>query len=446
MNETVVQEDLPDDWGDPLAPLPPLDDGVPAITKKFFFLVVFLCVGFVVWTVFGKLDIVSLAAGEVKPQGQIKKIQHLEGGIVSEISVKEGAEVKAGQVLVYLESIQTEADVEELSLRLLALDVEIGRLRAEADGVEKLNFRPELTRDYPDLTKRTKALFETRRKSYLAEVDTQRELINQRKQTVLKLNARLKNSRNSLKLLNEQVALGEDLLERNLTTKFRQLELMGRQSNMKSQAEEGREALKGARAALKGSEAQLKQLSAIFRANARGALEKARREFDELSQRQLKFQDSLARTVLITPVDGIIKTIHVTTLGGVVKPGETVVEIVPLGDRLIIEAQLPTQDIGYVVIGQKAVIRLNSPDLARFGSIDGKVTEISPDKLIRDDGLPYFRIRIETEQDHFEKNGQIFRLFPGTQVLASIQIGQRTVLEYLLEPFIGSFSQALREK
>ncbi len=445
MNKTVVQEDLPDDWGDPLAPLPPLDDGVPAITKMFFFLVVFLCVGFVVWAVFGKLDIVSQAAGEVKPQGQIKKIQHLEGGIVSEISVKEGDEVKAGQILVYLESIQTEADVEELTLRLLALEVEIARLRAEADGVEKLNFRPELTRDYPDLTKRTEALFETRRERYLAEVATQRELINQRKQTVLKLNARLKNSLNSLKLLNEQVALGEDLLERNLTTKFRQLELMGQQSNMKSQAEEGREALKGARAALKGSKARLKQLSATLRANARGALEKAHREFEELSQRQLKFQDSLARTVLLTPVDGIIKTIHATTLGGVVKPGETVVEIVPLGDRLIIEAQLPTQDIGYVVIGQKAVVRLNSPGLVRFGSIDGKVTEISPDKLIRDDGLPYYRIRIETEQDYFEKNGQTFRLFPGTQVLASIQIGQRTVLEYLLEPFIGSFSQALRE-
>ncbi len=445
MNKTVVQEDLPDDWGESWAPLPPLDDGVPAITKMFFFLVVFLCVGFVVWAVFGKLDIVSQAAGEVKPQGQIKKIQHLEGGIVSEISVKEGDEVKAGQILVYLESIQTEADVEELTLHLLALEVEIPRLRAEADGVEKLNFRPELTRDYPDLTKRTEALFETRRKRYLAEVATQRELINQRKQTVLKLKARLKNSIKSLKLLNEQVALGEDLLERNLTTKFRQLELMGQQSNIKSQTEEGREALKGARAALKGSEAQLKQLSAIFRANAREALEKARREFEELSQRQLKFQDSLARTVLLTPVDGIIKTIHVNTLGGVVKPGETVVEIVPLGDRLIIEAQLPTQDIGYVVIGQKAVVRLNSPGLARFGSIDGKVTEISPDKLVRDDGLPYYRIRIETEQDYFEKNGQTFRLFPGTQVLASIQIGQRTVLEYLLEPFIGSFSQALRE-
>ena len=427
-------------------PLPPPDDAVPTAAKMFFVLSVLMCAGFAAWAVYGTLDIVSQAAGEVKPRSQIKTVQHLEGGIVSKIAVQEGAEVKAGQVLVVLESIQTDADANELKFRLASLEVGIARLKAEAEGAKGPTFSASLSQAHPNLVKQALRLFETRRNRTRAEIRAQKETVNQRRQAIREIQVRLKNARNSLKLLDEQVMLSADLLKRKLATKFKHLELMGRQSEIKSRTEEDREALKGSRAALKEAEARLTQITAVSRADANELLEISRREFKELSQRSRKFADSLDRMTLRAPVDGIVKTIHVATLGGVIKAGETVVEIVPLGDTLIIEAQLPTQDIGYVAVGQDAVVRLNSPDLTRFGAIEGKVTGISPDKLIRDDGLPYYRIRIETEKDRFEKNGQIFRLFPGTQVLASIQTGQRTVLEYLLDPFIGTMSEALRER
>ena len=166
-----------------------------------------------------------------------------------------------------------------------------------------------------------------------------------------------------------------------------------------------------------------------------------------MSERLKKFEDSLERTVLRAPVPGVVKSIHVSTIGGVVKPGDTVVDIVPGEDKLIVEAQLPTQDIGYVQVGQEAILKLNAPSLQRFGHVMGTVVHISPDKLIREeDGQPYYKVRIEPERTYFLREEQRYDVFPGTQIMASIRTGTRSLIEYLLDPFLGDFQEAMRER
>ncbi|MEQ8192993.1 MAG: HlyD family efflux transporter periplasmic adaptor subunit, partial [Rhodospirillales bacterium] len=152
------------------------------------------------------------------------------------------------------------------------------------------------------------------------------------------------------------------------------------------------------------------------------------------------------RTVLRSPVDGVVKTLYVTTIGGVLKAGSTVVDIVPAGDRLIVEAKLPTQDIGYVRRGQQAQVKLASIDAMRFGNLPGKVVNVSPDTLVTKEGLPFYKVRIETEGDHFQRGDLRYQLYPGMQVMTNIQTGQRTVLEYLLDPFLRSFDEAMLER
>ena len=147
-----------------------------------------------------------------------------------------------------------------------------------------------------------------------------------------------------------------------------------------------------------------------------------------------------------SPVDGTIKTLYVVTVGGVIRPGDTIVDIVPAGDRLIIEAKLPTQDIGYVALGQAAIIKLASSDAMRFGGLKGNVVNISPDTLLTPEGMPYYKVRIETESDHFQRGQLRYNLFPGMQVVASIQTGKRTVLQYILDPLRGAMSDALQER
>jgi adhesin transport system membrane fusion protein len=168
--------------------------------------------------------------------------------------------------------------------------------------------------------------------------------------------------------------------------------------------------------------------------------------YNELLQRILKFEDNLSRTVLRSPVNGVVKTLYVVTIGGVLKPGFTVVDIVPGGDRLIIEAKLPTQDIGYVRRGQQALVMLASADAMRFGNLTGKVVRVSPDTLVTNEGMPFYKVRIETEQDHFQRGKLKYQLFPGMQVMTNIQTGQRTVLEYIFDPFLRSFNDAMLER
>ncbi len=429
-----------------LEPAQPLNEktGIPVVL--FFLLCISLVGGFGTWAWYGKLDIVAVASGEITPSSQTQSVQHLEGGIVSEIKIEEGAEVKTGQSLIVLESVRSGADRDEIEIRVGSLKVDIARLEAEALGKKGPVFTNDLIKAHPDMVISARTLFETKKRRFFAEIGRQKEQIIQRAQEIKEIQARLKNTRYSLKLITDQVKLSEDLLRENLTVEFDHLKLLRDQSNLKSQIDQDAAALPRVRAGLKEAKLGIEQITQAYRAEAREELKEAIRTKEELEQRLKKFEDNFLRSVLRAPMDGIIQTIHVKTIGGVVRAGDTVVDIVPLDDRLIIEAQLPVQDIGYVSLGQEAFIKLNSPELARFGKLDGQVTHISPDKLVRDDGLPYFRIRIETDKDYFEFGEQKYRLFPGTQVIASIRTGERTVLEYLLDPFIGSIGDALRER
>ena len=426
---------------------PEPSDGIKLSTHIFLLLCMGVCVGFGFWAWFGKLDIVSVATGEAKPASQVKEVQHLEGGIVAAILVREGAIVKSGQPLVELETTQSGADLDELQVRLANLEIESIRHQAEASNAETLKITQALAQNYPASVNRTRNLFETRRKRYLTEIISQKELITQRRQEMREIKARSENTRKGLVLLEEQINISEDLLKDKLTNRYNHIELLREAQQLNSQIDEDKEGLTGAQAAYNEAQSRLEQTQIGFREDARNGLGETQREIEELRERLKKFEDSLDRTVLRAPVSGVVKSIHISTIGGVVKPGDTVVDIVPGEDKLIVEAELPTQDIGYVQIGQEAILKLNAPSLHRFGHVMGKVIHISADRLIREeDGQPYYKVRIEPERTYFLKETQRYDVFPGTQIMASIRTGTRTVIEYLLDPFLGSFNEAMRER
>lgn len=422
------------------------DDEAGRNTHLLLGLCVLSCLAFIGWAMVATLDIVSLVSGEIVPSSQVKSIQHLEGGIVREILVREGAEVKQGQQLVVLEPTQSGADVGEIRVRLLSLRAEIARLEAEVSGAEVPNFGADFKTDNPRMFKQTLARFNSRRKAKQSRVSSQRETIIQRNQEVREINARIRNYGENLKLMEEQIAISEELLKEDLTNRYLHLDLLKEASSLKGRIEEDGAALKRAKSALKEAQSNMEGIHTAFLEEAGKELEDARLNFNELSQREQKYEDNLARTILRSPVDGIIKTLHITTVGGVLQPGETVIDIVPAGDRLIVEAWLPTEEIGYVHSGQTALIKLNSADAARYGGLDGTVVSVSPDTLVTDDGVPYYKVRVETANDRFQNGDLQYRLFPGMRVFASIRTGERTVLEYLTDPFLNTMSGAMGER
>jgi adhesin transport system membrane fusion protein len=404
------------------------------------------CTAFFIWAYTFTLDIVSIANGEVIPSSQVKSVQHLEGGIVLEISVKEGEVVRSGQQLIVLEKTKSGADVGELQVRLLSLRAEIIRLETEIVGKEKIKFPEDMLHEHPAIVQQTIERFAASRNAYDSRRSTQSEIILQRQQEINEIYSSIENQSKTIKLLDEQVAISSDLLTKGLTNRYRHLDLLKEQSKLRGRLSGDKLTVERARSALEEANLELEGLRTSYRDHIAQELSASRTSFDELSQRQYKFEDNLARTVLRAPVNGVIKTLYKNTLGGVLSPGDMVADIVPIDDKLIIEAQLPTEDIGYVFAGQSAIIRLASADAIRYGKLNGVVTNVSPDTLINQEGTPFYKVLIETKGDSFLGDRLQYRLFPGMQVIASIQTGERTVLEYISDPFLNSIGDALGER
>ncbi|NDV22557.1 HlyD family type I secretion periplasmic adaptor subunit [Desulfovibrio sp. JC022] len=419
---------------------------VKGASHFFLFLCIAMCLGFLGWACFFQLDIVSQAEGEVIPSSRVKPVQHLEGGIIMKINVREGESVAKGQELVVLEATASDSTVDELEVRVTSLRVNIARLSAEDKGLEEPDYPKDIFKKFPALIKRSLKLFQTRKARVESDLLSEREKIKQREQDIKQITSRQRNSRNSLKLLREQIKISAGLLEDGLTSRYKHLGFLKEESKLKSAIEEDSAKLGKARSALAQAKADIGEIRNSYLASVREELQEDRREFDELSQRLRKFADNLSRTVIRSPVDGVVKTLYVVSIGEVVRPGMTIMDIVPAGDKLVIEARLPISDIGYVKDGQKAVVKLASSDASRFGNIDGKVVNISPDADSTDRGLTFYRVRIVTDKDFFEHDGNYYKLFPGIRVIAGIHIGTRSVMEYLLEPFMGSISYAMRER
>ncbi len=428
------------------APAIPVAEG----SARGHHLVLWLCVlalsTFLAWAWMFKLDIVSVADGEVIPRSRIQVIQHLEGGIVREIQVREGERVETGQPLMTLEQVFSGAGVGELQARLTALRVEIAALEAQAANLAAPVFPEDLRRDHPELVEQAVSLFRATVARHQSDVTAQRELVRQREHVLAEISARIKNAQENLKLVQEQVALSEELLRDNLTTQHRHLGYLREAGELRSRIEEDQSALAGARAALAEAKVRLERIRSSYQESVESRLREARLNKEEATQRLRRLADSLDRTVIRSPVEGVVKTMHVTTLGGVVRPGETVADIVPFEDRLIIEARLSIRDIGYVRPGQSAAVRLVGSEAAVYGKIDGTVIHVAPDTTAAPDGRVFYLVRVETEQDHFSSGDARYQLFPGMTLMVFIHTGTRTVMRYITEPFTARFAGALQER
>ena len=405
-----------------------------------------MVVAFSVWASVSTLDIVSMATGEVIPSTQVKTIQHLEGGIIREIHVREGEMVTEGQLLMKLEPTASDADVAELQVRLRSLTVDQARLEALTTDAARPKFPSKLVESYPELVRQARTRFNVRRRRHVGEVLRQKQAVAQRKQEITEINTRIRGSQANFKLVNEQIRISDELLKDSLTNRFQHLDLLKESRKLRGSIETDRASLQRAKLALSEAGAELDNIKNAFDEDNQTALDETRLNRAELAARVKKFEASLKRTNVHSPMAGVIKTLHVFTVGGVLRPGDPIADIVPAGDRLIIEAKLPTQDIGYVAPGQLAVIKLASADAMRFGGLDGNVVNVSPDTLLSPEGQPFYKVRIETEKSYFESGKLKYKLFPGMQVMASIHTGQRTVLQYVIDPIRYSMGSAIQER
>lgn len=441
---------------------------VSKTTRLFFYLCILFCVSFLVWAAISPLDIVSESVGEVVPSTKVKRIQHLEGGIVRKIKVREGDTVKVGQPLVTLEATARDSSVEELTVRVASLKVEIQRLEAQllwfgvaADASRvpedfqdelfkpdqvRLDFSPKLAAEAPTLVEQAREMYQATKNRLVNDINSQKEKIKQRQQDIQEISARVRNQRDSLAYVREQIGISEDLLKDGLTTRYKHLGFLKEESKLKSRIEEDRAALERSKSMLAAAHENLAQIKNSFLEETQDALQNARREMLEFSQRLRKMTDSLSRTVIRSPASGVVKSVYIVNEGEVVQPGITILDIVPLNDKLIIEAHLPISEIGYVQVGQTAYVKLATSDARRFGNLDGRVRNISPDAITTENEGTFYKVLVETDKDRFEREGRFYQLFPGMRVIVGVRTGKRTVMEYLLYPYFDALYEGMHER
>jgi len=424
----------------------PKDNDLSRTSHLLFVLIALMCVGSMIWAHYGKLDIVSVADGQVVPSGKIRHIQHFEGGIIQEINISEGDEVVKDQPLIELEQVRSEASLDEIQMRIDALIIDIIRYTTVISDQQTLVFPSDIAAKHPQLVRDAQGLFSAHKNSVQSKVEKLNNIVDQKKQRIKTITSGLENKQQRLRLLEEQLSLSKELLEDNLTTRYKHLEILRNSKEIEGSIQNDMSALIEAKHALKETEANLQEEIFSFKEKTTEQLKVAKQELNEFSVRMKKFEDSMQKTVIRSPINGVIKKLYLVTRGGVIKPGDTIADIVPSEEKLIIEAHLPISDIGYVQKNQSAFLQLPTSDARKYDKLPGKVINISPDTFTDQNKRTFYNVLIESEQNHFKSGGQTHKLYPGMVLIAYIHIGNRTVLEYLLDPLMNTLSFSLQER
>jgi adhesin transport system membrane fusion protein len=398
-----------------------------------------------VWAHFARLDEVTVAPGEVVPQGKVKVIQHLEGGIIERIYVTEGATVQTGDPLVRLDLATGGVNREELQARLDGEVLRRARLTAEVENKE-LKLPALAAGRHGNLAEAEQQAFLARRHDLDSSLGVLRAQVRQRELEVQELEARKRAVGRNLALAQERLKMSTSLLAEGLTAKMEHLKLRAEVEDLQGQLQSLTPAVPRARAAVAEAKQRLLEGETHFRREAQDQLGRAEQAIAELKELLAKATEQGLRAEIKSPIDGIVKKLRYHTIGGVVSPGEPIMEIVPTGDKLVIEAKLNPTDRGYVNEGQPTLVKVSTYDFARYGGLAGTVVSVAPDSTTDQNGTPYFRVIVQTDKTYLGEEKGKLPITPGMQATADIHTGSKTVMDYLIKPVLKLRDEAFRER
>ncbi len=417
----------------------------PTSFRRTAWLIMALLVGATTWAYWAELEEVAIAHGVVVPQGQVKVIQHLEGGIITKIHITEGAVVAVSDPLVQLDLTASGSDREELAVRLDALLLTRARLTADADGKKPVFPAAAATRR-PELVDAERATYQARQDELASGIEVLREQARQRQHLVAELKAKLASAARALELLRAEFAVSSDLLKDGLTPRIEHLKLQRQVEVLRGEREVTESSIPRANAALAEVRQRIKEQFIKFRRVALEELGKLELRIAQTREALTRATDELARTEIRSPIDGVVKSLRYHTIGGVVRPGDIIMEIVPTHDDLVIEAKLNPTDVGYVRVGQPTVVKISTYDFVRYGGLEGEVIDLSPDAHTDQGGETYFRVVVHTDKTYLGDGPGDYPIAPGMQAQVDIHTGRKSVINYILNPILRLKSDAFRER
>ncbi|WP_238786840.1 HlyD family type I secretion periplasmic adaptor subunit [Ferrimonas lipolytica] len=447
------------DWDDQLLFHP------PSYKRKVIWILIALVVSFLTWASLSTLDEVTRGQGKVVPSSQVQIIQSLDGGVVEALMVREGMLVEKGTPLLRIDATRFASDLAQRQQETLNLQFGVYRLEAQLASVsisssdsqggwqqqinvtqQPLELPKTLTEAWPNLAKQHQADYKNQLEQLQNQLKIQAQVINKKENELRDLASRLKTLGMSYQLVRRELEITKPLEERGIVSEVELIKLQRAANDVEGELT----SLRHLRPSLllERDEAVLKrrEVVLVFQSETQAELNEISAQLARLNEANVGAQDKVDRTLIVSPVAGTIKSLNINTLGGVVQPGQELIEIVPSEDNLLVEVQIAPKDIAFLRPGLPATVKVTAYDFTRYGGLSGKVEQISADTITDEEGNSFYVVRVRTESNRLGKAGEPMPIIPGMVTSVDVLTGEKSVLAYLMKPILRAKDNALRER
>jgi len=374
-------------------------------------------------------------------------VQNLEGGILEVLFVTEGEVVDRGQPLLQIDDTIFASTYRERSLQVEQLTVKAARLRAEANSTgfdEELEKLGDVHNEI--LVASERALYESRKQAHLSQLDSLNQKVSQKKQELSSMRVNRQSLSDSYRLLRQELEFTRPLVSQGAVSQVELLRLERQANDLKGELDRATISIPQLESAYQEAIKNAESYSQTFASESRAELNEVMAELGRIGQSNQALEDRVTRTLVRSPMKGIVKQIKVKTIGGVIQPGEDLVEIVPFDDSLLVDARVSPSDIAFIHPGQQATVKFTAYDFSIHGGLPAKVIRISPDTIVDEEGVSYYQVRLRTDSSHLGNEDDPLPIIPGMIVQVDILTGQKTILDYLLKPILKTKELAFRER
>lgn len=408
-------------------------------------LLVTMVFGAIAWSRHAFVEEVTRGQGRIIPAGKVKTVQNLEGGIIKQILVKPGDEVRTGQLILRMDPTGHSAKLNERRAQIAGFKARIVRLKALLAGSE-LIYTDDFKTRQPELVRQNREIYNNDKAELRAALDALKSKASQKRQEITEAEARIKNLGKSLEIARAELKLTEKLGKEQLASTAEVLAVRAKVNDLTGQLEAVQLALPRLEAGMQELANLAEEKTGKARARWLRKLNDAQIRHDALIKTIAGDSDRVRRTEVRAPAAGIVKTVHTNTIGQVVKPGENLVEIVPENETLLVETRVRPQDIAFLRVGQKAVVKLTAYDYALYGSLEGRLERISADSVVTERGDAYYVVDVRTSQSYLTRKNQKLPIIPGMIAQVDILTGKKTIFNYMTKPLHRMANEALRER
>jgi adhesin transport system membrane fusion protein len=424
-------------------------DAPPFFARTIVSLIALLIIVFLAWAAFAEIDELARGEGKVIPVSKTQIVQSSEAGIVQTIAVQLGQVVRKGELIVQLNNTTTESSLGEATAKARALGAKVARLALEEVGDYDVDFKcpDDVMAVASKVCDNEQSLFAANKASYLNKLGVLRERVRQRENELSEAQANIVRLQQNIEAATRQFDLMSPLAKKGLVAQTQLITVERELTDQRGQVDVYTESLERLRGAVEEAKLQVEELALQLRQQALTEKAQTLAELSVIDETIRGASDRVNRTDIRSPVDGIVNTLEVNTIGAYVDPGTVVAGIVPTADILLIEAKISPRDVAFIRRGQKAIVKVTAYDFSIFGGLEGEVTNISADSIVeKEKGETFYLVQVKTDQSELKRNGKSYPIIPGMVASVEIMTGRKTILSYLMKPINKAQSVALTER